>query len=48
VRENERRGMEQAKAVEEAIKECIKLGVLAKYLAAHGSEVTNMVFGEWN
>ncbi|MDR0469036.1 MAG: hypothetical protein LBH09_03580 [Peptococcaceae bacterium] len=48
VRENEQRGMERAKAVEEAIKECIKLGVLAEYLTAHGSEVTNMVFGEWN
>jgi len=48
VRENEQHGMERAKAVEEAIKDCIKLGVLAEYLTSHGSEVANMVFQEWN
>ena len=32
----------------EAIKECVRLGVLAEYLTTHGSEVANMVFGEWN
>ena len=48
VRENEQNGMDRAKAVEEAIKECIRLGILAEYLTTHGSEVANMVFGEWN
>ena len=48
VRKNEQSGIGRSKAVDEAIKECIKLGVLAEYLTTHGSEVANMVFGEWN
>ena len=48
VRKNEQDGMERAKAVELAIKECIREGILATYLENNASEVFNMLFQEWN
>ena len=48
VRENEQIGLEREKAIKEAIKVCIRDGVLAEYLKNNASEVINMLFGEWN
>jgi len=39
--------LERAKAVERAIKECIKQGILADYLNNNASEVSNMILQEW-
>jgi len=35
-------------AVRTAVKSCIGRGILVDFLARHGSEVENMLFGEWN
>ena len=48
VRRNEEKGLDRATAIEEAIKECIKLGMLVEYLEKYASEVLNMLMGEWN
>ncbi|WP_232616850.1 Rpn family recombination-promoting nuclease/putative transposase [Treponema primitia] len=46
VRENAAMPLEQA--VTEAIRYCIKNRILARFLEEYGSEVTNMMFGEWD
>ena len=35
-------------AVRTAVRNCIGRGILVDFLARHGSEVENMLFGEWN
>ena len=47
VRENEK-VMPQEQAVGEAVRRCIREGVLAGFLEEHGSEVVNMLLEEWN
>jgi hypothetical protein len=47
VRENEK-AMPLASAVTEAIRRCIREGILAGFLEEHGSEVMNMLLEEWN
>ncbi|MCL1918071.1 MAG: hypothetical protein FWG14_07115, partial [Peptococcaceae bacterium] len=46
-REYEQNGLERAKAVERAIKECIEQDILTEYLNNNGSEVSNMLLQEW-
>ncbi|MCL1790936.1 MAG: hypothetical protein FWG40_06205, partial [Peptococcaceae bacterium] len=46
-REYEQNGLERAKAVERAIKECIEQEILTEYLRNNGSEVSNMLLQEW-
>jgi hypothetical protein len=48
VRENEKAGKPQAEAVTEAVRNCIRDGILAGFLKEHGSEVMNMLLEEWN
>jgi hypothetical protein len=40
--------MEQAEAVEAAIKSCVERNILVYFLEKHASEVLNMLFTEWN
>jgi hypothetical protein len=47
VRENEK-AMPLARAVTEAIRCCVREGILAGFLEEHGSEVMNMLLEEWN
>jgi hypothetical protein len=47
VRENEA-AMPKEQAVTEAVRYCIRNGILASFLEEHGSEVVNMVLSEWN
>jgi len=47
-RELEQGGLERPKAVEAAIKYCIELGILVGYLNENASEVSNMLFQDWN
>jgi hypothetical protein len=47
VRESEK-AMPLAQAVTEAIRRCIREGILAEFLGKHGSEVMNMLLQEWN
>jgi hypothetical protein len=47
-RELEQGGLKRSAAVNAAIKECIKLGVLAEYLKNNASEVSNMLIQEWD
>ncbi|MFP3040871.1 Rpn family recombination-promoting nuclease/putative transposase [Treponema primitia] len=47
VRENEA-AMPLEQAVTEAVRYCIKNRILARFLEKYGSEVRNMVFGEWD
>jgi hypothetical protein len=47
-RENEKARMEKDAAVRDAVKRCIKEGVLGGFLKKHGSEVENMLLTEWN
>jgi hypothetical protein len=47
VRENEA-AMPLEQAVTEAIRYCIGNRILAPFLEEHGSEVLNMIFGEWD
>ena len=46
-REYEQNGLERAKAVERAIKECMEQDILTEYLNNNGSEVSNMLLQEW-
>jgi hypothetical protein len=49
VRENEKeKAMPLKEAITEAIRSCIRDGVLAPFLEEHGSEVVNMLLEEWN
>jgi hypothetical protein len=47
VRENEK-ALPRDQAVTEAVRRCIKDGILAEFLEEHGSEVVNMLLEEWN
>jgi hypothetical protein len=47
VRENGKT-MPLARAVGEAIRRCIREGILAVFLEEHSSEVMNMLLEEWN
>jgi hypothetical protein len=47
VRENER-AMPLEAAVTEAIRRCVREGILAGFLEKHGSEVMNMLLEEWS
>ena len=48
VRANQKAGMELSAAVTQAVKDCIKEGILADFLESHSSEVNNMLITEWN
>jgi hypothetical protein len=48
VRENEKAGIPRDQAVTEAVRSCIKDGILADFLEEHGSEVMNMLLEEWD
>jgi hypothetical protein len=47
VRENEK-AMPLADAVADAIRGCVRQGILADFLGEHGSEVMNMLLEEWS
>jgi hypothetical protein len=47
VRENGK-SMKPAPAVTEAVRSCVRDGILADFLEEHGSEVLNMLLDEWN
>ncbi|MDR1277423.1 MAG: Rpn family recombination-promoting nuclease/putative transposase [Treponema sp.] len=47
VREHEK-AMPRDQAVTEAVRSCIREGILAGFLEEHGSEVMNMLLEEWN
>ena len=47
VRVNEENGMVRADAIQEAINECVRLGILTEYLEKYASEVSNMLLQEW-
>jgi len=40
--------MNLADAIKAAIKTCLNKNILVDFLREHGSEVENMIFGEWN
>jgi len=40
--------MDLAEAIKVAIKTCLNKNILVDFLREHGSEVENMIFGEWN
>jgi hypothetical protein len=46
-RENEQT-MPLGEAITEAVRQCIRQGILADFLGEHGSEVMNMLLEEWN
>ena len=48
IREFEKSGMSRDKAINSAIDECIRKGILKEFLIEHGSEVHNMLFAEFN
>jgi len=48
VRENISSGLEPAKALEKAVKECIKDNVLKEFLEKYGGDVINMLSMEFN
>jgi len=40
--------MDRDSAISRAVADCIRQNVLKDFLEKHGSEVHNMLFGEWN
>ncbi|MDR2583260.1 MAG: Rpn family recombination-promoting nuclease/putative transposase [Fibromonadaceae bacterium] len=48
IREYLKAGMDRDSAISRAVGDCIRQNVLKDFLEKHGSEVHNMVFGEWN
>jgi len=48
IREYLKAGMDRDIAISRAVVDCIRQNVLKDFLEKHGSEVHNMVFGEWN
>jgi len=48
IREYLKSGMDRGSAISRAVGDCIRQNVLKDFLEKHGSEVHNMVFGEWN
>jgi predicted transposase/invertase (TIGR01784 family) len=47
-RTNQDAGMGRDEAIKEAVKQCVKEGILSNFLKEHGSEVENMLLTEWN
>ncbi|MDR3160539.1 MAG: hypothetical protein LBU28_02875, partial [Spirochaetaceae bacterium] len=41
-------GSSREEAIKAAIKECINQDILKEFLETHGTEVTSMLFTEWN
>jgi len=48
VREYQKTGLDLDTSVKTAIKDCINIGRLKKFLEENSSEVVNMLFGEWD
>ena len=48
IREYLKAGMDRDSAISRAVGDCIRQNVLKDFLEKHGSEVHNMLFGEWN
>ena len=48
IREYLKAGMDRDVAISRAVADCIRQNVLKDFLEKHGSEVHNMLFGEWN
>jgi hypothetical protein len=48
IREYLKTGIDRNSAISRAVGDCIRQNVLKDFLEKHGSEVHNMVFGEWN
>jgi hypothetical protein len=48
VRENQKAGISLEQAVTEAVRRCIRQGILAPFLKEHGSEVMDMLLKEWD
>jgi hypothetical protein len=48
VRANQKAGMSLEDAVTEAVRRCIRDGILTPFLEEHGSEVMNMLLHEWD
>jgi hypothetical protein len=48
VREYTNRGYSLEKAIERGVYYCIENGVMVEYLREHASEVTNMLYAEWD
>jgi predicted transposase/invertase (TIGR01784 family) len=48
VREYEKTGLVLKRALEKAVRWCIRYGYLRDFLKNHGSEVVNMLITEWN
>jgi hypothetical protein len=47
-RENEKADMPRDQAATEAVRSCVKDGILADFLEEHGSEALNMLLEEWD
>jgi predicted transposase/invertase (TIGR01784 family) len=48
IKKNKTKGFSLEKSVKEAIKYCIANGIMKEYLEAHASEVSNMLYAEFN
>ena len=48
IRRNQDKGMELNQAVDEAVTECIRSGIMADFLRKHRSEVVGMILTEYN
>jgi predicted transposase/invertase (TIGR01784 family) len=48
VRKYEGQGRSREEAIKAAIKECINQDILKEFLETHGTEVTSMLYTEWN
>jgi predicted transposase/invertase (TIGR01784 family) len=48
LREYMKTGLDKDKALKEAVNWCRRHGYIREFLKEHGSEVVNMLFGEWN
>jgi hypothetical protein len=47
-RKYQKNGLDQSESFERAIKDCISQGILTEFFEANGSEVVNMLLGEWD
>ena len=48
IREHQKTGLTLAKSIETAVKYCVEKNVLKDFLKAHGSEVVNMLFDNYD
>ncbi|GBU24269.1 hypothetical protein R83H12_00897 [Fibrobacteria bacterium R8-3-H12] len=48
IKSNLSNSMDLAGAIKAAIKTCLSKNILVSFLREHGSEVLNMIYGEWN